>query len=206
MKIVALEEHFATAEVLRGWKSVDPRWSDRALKLSTEGEGARRLLDLGAERLKAMDEAGIDVAVLSLTSLGVQNLNAEVAVDLALSSNDQLAAAVQTTSERFQGFAALPTPSPEHAAKELARCIQGTWPARRHVAWPHARPESRVNRSFGQSSKRVKRCEPTLPAPRNRRSRACWTLTTKGSARISTLCLQAQGLAGITKPEFRSSA
>ena len=41
MKIVALEEHFATAEVMRGWKSVDPRWSDLALKLSTEGEGAR---------------------------------------------------------------------------------------------------------------------------------------------------------------------
>jgi len=128
MKIVALEEHFATAEVMRGWKSVDPRWSDLALKLSTEGEGARRLLDLRAERLKAMDEAGIDVAVLSLTTPGVQNLNAEVAVDLALSSNDQLAAAVQTMPERFQGFAALVHP--------------GTWPARRHVAWPHARPES----------------------------------------------------------------
>ena len=64
MKIVALEEHFATAEVMRGWKSVDPRWNELALKLSTEGEGARRLLDLGAERPKAMDEAGIDVAVL----------------------------------------------------------------------------------------------------------------------------------------------
>ena len=31
MKIVALEEHFATAEVMQGWKSVDPRWSDLAL-------------------------------------------------------------------------------------------------------------------------------------------------------------------------------
>jgi hypothetical protein len=31
MKIVALEKHFATAEVLQGWKSIDPRWSDLAL-------------------------------------------------------------------------------------------------------------------------------------------------------------------------------
>jgi uncharacterized protein len=124
MKIVGLEEHFATAEVMRGWKSVDPRWSDLALKLSAEGEVTRRLLDLGADRLKAMDEAGIDVAVLSLTTPGVQNLDAEVAVDLARSSNDHLAAAVHTTPERFQGFATLPTPSPERAAKELARCIQ----------------------------------------------------------------------------------
>ena len=82
MKIVALEEHFATAEVMQGWKSVDPRWSDLALKPSTEGEGARRLLDLGAERLDAMNEAGIDV--LSLTTPGVQNLDAKVAVDLAI--------------------------------------------------------------------------------------------------------------------------
>jgi hypothetical protein len=41
MKIVALEEYFATAEVIQGCKSVDPRWGDLALKPSTEGEGAR---------------------------------------------------------------------------------------------------------------------------------------------------------------------
>ena len=69
MKIVALEEHFATAEVMQGWKSVDPRWSDLALKPSTEGEGARRLLDLGAERLDAMNEAGIDVGSFRLPRL-----------------------------------------------------------------------------------------------------------------------------------------
>jgi hypothetical protein len=68
MKIVALEEHYATAEVMQAWKSVDPRWSDLALKPSTEGEDARRLLDLGGERLDAMNQAGIDVAVLSLTT------------------------------------------------------------------------------------------------------------------------------------------
>jgi predicted TIM-barrel fold metal-dependent hydrolase len=139
MKIVALEEHFATAEVMQGWKSVDPRWSDLALKPSTKGEGARRLLDLGAERLDAMNEAGIDVAVLSLTTPGVQNLDA--AVDLARPSNDRLAEAVHTTPERFQGFAALPTPSPDRAAKELVRCIRelGLHGA---MLWPHARPES----------------------------------------------------------------
>jgi len=115
VKIVALEEHFATAEVMQGWKSVDPSWSDLVLKPSAEREGARRLLDFGAERLDAMNEAGIDVAVLSLTTPGVQNLDAEVAVDLARSSNDHLAAAVHTTPERFQGFATLPTPSPDRA-------------------------------------------------------------------------------------------
>jgi len=73
MKIVALQEHFATTEVMQGWKFVDLRWGDLALKPSTEGEGARRLLDLGAERLDAMNEAGIDIAVLSLTTPGVNS-------------------------------------------------------------------------------------------------------------------------------------
>jgi Histidine kinase-, DNA gyrase B-, and HSP90-like ATPase len=68
MKIVALVEHFAPLEGMDAWKSVDPGWRDLALKATTEGEGARRLLDLGAERLDAMNEAGIDVAVISLTT------------------------------------------------------------------------------------------------------------------------------------------
>ena len=38
---------------MQGWKSVDLQWSDMALKSSTEGESARRLLDLGIERLNA---------------------------------------------------------------------------------------------------------------------------------------------------------
>jgi len=29
MKIVALEEHFATLEVMDAWKSVDPTWANR---------------------------------------------------------------------------------------------------------------------------------------------------------------------------------
>jgi predicted TIM-barrel fold metal-dependent hydrolase len=71
-----------------------------------------------------MDKAGIDVAVLSLTTPGVQNLDPQLAVELAVSSNDRLAAAVQSRSDRFQGFATLPTPSPQTAAKELERAVR----------------------------------------------------------------------------------
>ena len=79
MKIVGLEEHFATAEVINAWKNVDPCWRDLALKASIEGDAAQRLLDFGPKRLAAMDEAGIDVvAVLSLTTPGVQNLGADM--------------------------------------------------------------------------------------------------------------------------------
>ena len=123
MKTVALEEHFATQKIMDAWKKVDPRWRDLALQASTEGEGARRLLDLGPERLAAMDEAGIDVAILSLTTPGVQNLEADLAVGLAADANDRLAAAVQSQPERLQGFATLPTPSPHNSVKELERAV-----------------------------------------------------------------------------------
>ena len=190
---------------MRGWKSVDPRWSDLALKLSTEGEGARRLLDLGAERLKAMDEAGIDVAVLSLTTPGVQNLNAEVAVDLALSSNDQLAAAVRTMPERFQGFAALPTPSPERAAKELARCIQELG---LHGAMLHGRTRDRnlSEQEFWPIFEAAEALRAPLYLHPQSPQQGVLNAYYKGFGEDIALWLQAQGLAGITKPEFRSSA
>ncbi len=124
MKIIGLEEHFATAEIMEAWMRVDPRWSDLALKPSTEGEGANRLLDLGPARIAAMDEAGLDVAVLSLTTPGVQNIDADLAVSLARNANDALAAAVRAHPDRLQGFATLPTPAPQQAAKELDRAVR----------------------------------------------------------------------------------
>ena len=123
MRIVGLEEHFVTAEVMQAWKSVEPQWRDLAIKEATEGESAKRLLDFGAMRLAAMDDAGIDVAVLSLTTPGVQNLDSNTAVALARSSNDLLATAVHLRPDRFQGFATLPTPAPQVAAKELERSM-----------------------------------------------------------------------------------
>jgi predicted TIM-barrel fold metal-dependent hydrolase len=124
MKIVGLEEHFATKEVVEAWESAEPRWQDLAMKGSLSSDKAERLLDFGPRRLAAMDDAGIDVAVLSLTTPGVQNLDPSSAVELARSANDQLAAAVRSQPDRYQGFATLPTPSPEIAAKELERAVR----------------------------------------------------------------------------------
>ena len=124
MKTIGLEEHFVTAEVIEAWKNVDPRWRDLSLQASMEGDKAERLLDLGPMRLQAMDETGIDVAVLSLTTPGVQSLEPDLAVELARTSNDQLAAAVRSHPDRFQGFATLSTPAPKVAAKELERAVR----------------------------------------------------------------------------------
>lgn len=124
MKIIGLEEHFAIPEVFETWKSLDPRQQDFAIKASTEGEGGRRLLEFGSERIAAMDEAGIDVQVMSLTTPGLQNLAADTAVRLSRLSNDRVAEVIRTRPDRFQGFATLPTPVPKVAAQELERAVR----------------------------------------------------------------------------------
>jgi predicted TIM-barrel fold metal-dependent hydrolase len=53
------------------------------------------LCDLGEGRIAAMDAAGIDVQVLSLTSPGVEQLDAPEAVAFAREINDLLADAVR---------------------------------------------------------------------------------------------------------------
>jgi len=125
MRIVGLEEHFVTAEVLEAWRALDPQWQDIALKPSAEGASARRLAELGGERFAAMDETGLDVQVLSLTTPGVQNLAPADAVALQRASNDLLADTVRAHPDRLQGLATLATPAPAEAAHELERTVTG---------------------------------------------------------------------------------
>ena len=123
MKIVALEEHFATPEIMAAWRALRPEAQDLAVKQSTTGDVERCLLDLAAGRLAAMDEAGVDVQVLSLTTPGVQSLEPSEAVPLARAANDLVAATVRHRPDRFQGFATLPTSAPAEAARELGRAV-----------------------------------------------------------------------------------
>ncbi|HKI37102.1 MAG TPA: amidohydrolase family protein [Gemmataceae bacterium] len=71
-----------------------------------------------------MEAARIDVQVLSLTTPGVEQLDAAEAVALARDTNDRLAEAVRRHPSRFAGFAALPTPDPDAAADELKRVVR----------------------------------------------------------------------------------
>ena len=123
MRIIGLEEHFVTTDVLDAWRALDPRWRDLALKPSTEGERARRLAELDGQRFAAMQETGLDVQVLSLSTPGVQNLEPAEAVALQTASNDLLADTVRAHPARLQGLAALATPAPAEAARELERAV-----------------------------------------------------------------------------------
>src|SRR6266478_3940309 len=70
-----------------------------------------------------MDEAGIDVQVISHGAPSTQRLDPETAVRLARNANDRLAQAIAAHPDRFAGFAALPTPDPKAAADELERTV-----------------------------------------------------------------------------------
>lgn len=123
MRIVALEEHFLTRDVRNAWGALAPAERDGGLTLFSDGETGARLDDLSDARIARMDAAGVDVAVLSLTTPAVQNLDAPEAVPLARRTNDLLAEAVRRHPDRFEGFATLPTPDPEAAARELERAV-----------------------------------------------------------------------------------
>jgi predicted TIM-barrel fold metal-dependent hydrolase len=86
-----------------------------------------RLSDVGNERIRLMDAAGIDVQVLSHVEPGVQilaDVQAELAVAISREVNDWLADVIAAHPARLAGFAMLPTQSPTDAAEELERTVR----------------------------------------------------------------------------------
>ena len=107
-RVIVLEEHYSHPDLLVG------------LPLKPLGE---RLLDLGEVRLRAMDDAGIDLQVLSHYPTGPQNLPPQDAVAMARATNNLIASAVERHPGRFAGFAALPLTAPHEACREFERAV-----------------------------------------------------------------------------------
>lgn len=122
MKRVGIEEHFVTTEVLHAWRAAGLEATDPSVAFHA-GPIEGRLLDLAQGRLALMDETGLDVQVLSLTTPALHDLGPE-SVELARRTNDALAAAVARHPDRFQAMATLPVSMPEEAALELDRCVR----------------------------------------------------------------------------------
>ncbi|MBV8538874.1 MAG: amidohydrolase [Alphaproteobacteria bacterium] len=114
-RVIALEEHYLDPEVRAHFGPNDATRGEEVLK---------RLLDLTDLRLREMDEAGIDVQVLSHGSPSVQKMDAQTAVGLAHKANDRLHEALAAHPDRFAAFATIPTPAPEAAADELERAVR----------------------------------------------------------------------------------
>lgn len=113
--IIALEEHY-----------FDPDWNNALDTRHHEPATSpldKRMEDLGAKRIKEMDDAGIDLQVLSHGSPGAQGLREDIAVAWTRAANDRLHAAIQNHPTRLAAFASLPTAQPMAAADELERAV-----------------------------------------------------------------------------------
>jgi len=114
---IALEEHFVTPELEHciagvGW---DPGAWRRVLDALTDLEDAR---------LREMDACGIELAVLSLGSDGIQAIaDPARAATVARAANDALAERVARRPDRFAGFAAVALQDPDAVVAELDRAI-----------------------------------------------------------------------------------
>ena len=110
-QVIAIEEHYWDRELSERYPNAD------------RGVIRDKLEDLGELRIKEMDQAGIDVQVLSHAPPAAQRFDAATSVELTARANDRLADTVATNPERFAAFAALPTPDPKACAEELERTV-----------------------------------------------------------------------------------
>jgi predicted TIM-barrel fold metal-dependent hydrolase len=138
MKKIDFETHFAT----QGWvdalfENKDyPRFErdpeTKSLRLvyhpaAREPYGeplVEKLIDLGEGRLRLMDEAGVDKALISLTTPGVEQFDIAKGTRLAREANDILAEAMDKHPDRYGGFCALPVKDVDASVRELERAVK----------------------------------------------------------------------------------
>lgn len=115
---IAVEEHFLPPE-LRDTIFGSIGWEQGEWEATVNG-----LLDTDERRLAAMDEAGIEISVVSLAAPCIQDLvDPADATAKAAFANDALAEMVAAHPDRYVGVAALALHDPEGAAEELERCV-----------------------------------------------------------------------------------
>jgi len=139
MKKIAIEEHFTTQSYLDylhtrsefpkrdyieqdGKKMVRSWWSATKFRL-IDPDRPNKLTELGGQRLEDMEEAGIDMQVLSISFPGVELFDAADGTSVAQEFNNELSEIVKRFPDRFAGFAAIAPQAPEAAALELDRAV-----------------------------------------------------------------------------------
>ncbi len=132
-RLIAVEEHFMLPELLAAGQrylsspaAAHSGWREAGAALEDADRDRRGALtlDLGEGRIAAMDAAGIDLALLSISTVAnLQMLDAAEATPLARHANDALAQAVADHPTRFAGLAAVAPQDPSQAAAEIERAV-----------------------------------------------------------------------------------
>jgi predicted TIM-barrel fold metal-dependent hydrolase len=122
LKIIGLEEHFATPEIVAAWGKVPFDEREPSIELIQATGYDKFLYHLSEERFAIMDAMGIDMHVLSLNTPGAQCFAPDVGTPIARESNDMVAELVRKHPTRYQGFGTLATADAKAAAKEVDRC------------------------------------------------------------------------------------
>ena len=128
LRKIALEEHFGHPDLFM--RDSEGRFETRKEAIighlgSEYFEVVQsRLLEFDTTRLQAMDEAGVEKVLLSLTTFGIQAiLDRAEAQSAARTVNDYLAERVRAHPDRYVGMASLAFHDADQAARELERCV-----------------------------------------------------------------------------------
>jgi 2,3-dihydroxybenzoate decarboxylase len=127
VRMVATEEAFALPEWLAAMAELPMTGPDaneaKFLRfVQSVAEWRVGLVDF-EQRLKVMDETGVDVHLLSLTTPGVQSFAPGPAIDMARRVNDRLVGIIAQHPTRFAGLATVAPQAPEAAAAEIERAM-----------------------------------------------------------------------------------
>ncbi len=115
---IAFEEHMAIPETTAETK-------DFAGESGRFDAFTKEILDLDDIRLDAMDQSGIELAILSLNAPAIQSiLDLDQAIETARIANNAIAEAKSRHPKRYEGLAALPMQDPDAASLELERCVK----------------------------------------------------------------------------------
>ena len=119
MKIIALEEHYGLPAIYEAAHKANDRLAlaydvlKKAGKFKETKTGfPEGIYDLGAGRIAAMDDAGIDVSILSYPTPNAEGLEPSLAKELTRQANDTLVATISKYPDRLLGFATLPMLDP----------------------------------------------------------------------------------------------
>lgn len=123
MRIIALEEEFVTEQLMKQMASsmTDFKYTFQTSSEIIGEDMGKAFVDLGDKHIAAMDEAGIDVQILSFCAPQVKDPGQSV--EMMKEGNNRAAGVMKKHPTRFSSFAALPLADPKAAVAEFERAI-----------------------------------------------------------------------------------